>query len=170
MYQPPRDLFASQPQAPPTTIAPPPAPSNVTARASSTGGGGFGFSPDFSGMSPQQLQQMMEGLSNLTYSVPLGGYIFGSDATPESAYVRGYYGQPMTGGNPAANRAAGELYGEIGNLPTINRGSPALMEYQQGRGISPTRGPSMSSRMGALGPYQGPWTYPGYDPFEPYRI
>lgn len=145
-------------------------PETVSGSASSVGGGGFGSSPDFSALGPEGLAALQSGLSNLVYSVPLGGYIFKSDQDPNSAYVKGYYGKPMTGGNPAANLAAKKLYGQIGSLPTIANVSPALKSYQQKHGVSSSQGPSYNQTLSGVGvgPYYGPWEFPGYslNPFK----
>ena len=137
------------------------AASPITAGAISTGSSPFGAPvPDISRLTQQQLSYIEKTLSGLVYSAPLGGYITRAEANdPNSAYVKGYYGKPMTGGDAGANRLAQSVYGLIGNLPTRPIGTPALNSLP---GYSPTPGTPFNQRLGSSGPYGGPWSFPGW--------
>jgi hypothetical protein len=142
-------------------------------RAMSTGGSGFGFQPDLSGASPGQLSNWMNTLSHLVYSVPAGGYISETDAQNANSWYN-KFGQG-SGGNPASNRAAHDVYAEIGGFPTQAIGTPALAKLQASHpGLKGASGPSFNERLGSLagnpfakdagfGPtWEGPWDIPGY--------
>jgi hypothetical protein len=132
---------------------------NVTAGGTSTGSSPFGKEiPDLSKATPEQLKYITDTLSNLTYSLPLGGYITAAEANnPNSAFVKGYYGKPMTGGDSGANRLAQSVYDIIGGLPTRPIGTPALNTLP---GYTPTAGPSYNDKLGR--PYGGPFTTPSW--------
>lgn len=136
-------------------------------RAISTGGSGFGFQPDLSGASPEQLKRFTDTLSHLVYSVPAGGYITQDEAQNANSWYNKF--GTNSGGNPGANKAAHDIYGEIGGFPTKAIGTPALTRLQSDNpGLPVSHGPSFNDRLGALpnnpfGPtYEGPYAIPGY--------
>lgn len=143
-------------------------------RASSTGGGGFGFQPDLSSASPDQLKRFTDTLSNLTYSVSAGGYLFNDEAQNANSYYNKF--GAGKGGNPIANKQAHDLYGEIGGFPTKAVATPALTRLREshpGLGAG-AAGPSFNERLGDVGDnpfasqagfgstWEGPWDIPGY--------
>ncbi len=135
-----------------------PPPTNVTAGATSTGTSPFG--QGVPNLSPEDAARVSKLLSGLVYSPPLGGYITAAEANdPNSAFVKDYYGRPMTGGDAGANRLAREAYGIVGAAPTRPIGTRALNQLP---GYSPSAGPSYNEKLG--GPYFGPFTFPGYNP------
>jgi hypothetical protein len=131
--------------------------------ATSTSGAPFGY---HAVLTPEQQATLIKGLSNLTYSVPQGGYVFNDPRHPEG------YARSLVGGDPAANRAAAALYGTVGAAPTAPNITGALQNLYARTGQSPTLGPSFNERLagtGLEGPYLGPYTTPGYDPFKKFR-
>jgi hypothetical protein len=160
----------TQPTPVPTTPAPAPvAPGNVKA-TSITAGSPFGFSPDLSSWSPQQIGDFMRGLSNLTYSAPAGGYVFSNEAQNANSYYNKF--GAGGGGDPRANAAARSLWGPLGNLPTVPNATAALAALYQNTGLKPTQGPSLNERLattGLTGPYYGPNEFKGYHPFDKLR-
>lgn len=134
------------------------AASNVTAGGSSIGSSPFGQGiPDISKLTSQQLDYITKTLSGFTYSVPLGGYIPRDQANDaNSVYNKGYYNMKVA---LPSQRPIQDAYNMIGNLPTRPLGTPALNSFP---GYSPTPGPSYNDRLGAAGPYGGPWSFPGW--------
>ena len=148
----------------PSSIAPmmPMATGNPSAVSRGTGFGSIG--PDFSGLPASTVQGIMSDLGRLTYSLDGGGYRF------RDGNYTGNLGA-WHGSDPNANRLASQTYGEIGSLPTRNYGSLALERLYQTTGQRPAQGPSLTSRFGAAGiqgGYQGPFTFPGYNPMSQY--
>lgn len=143
-------------------------PDIVGAGATSRGMSPFGMQtiPDLSNATPQQRRLIAE-LGNVTYSLPLGGYIYTSTANdPTSAYVRGYFGRPMTGGQFGANQLAKRIYDLIGSFPTRAVGTSALNQLTGGM---PATGPSLNSRSPG-GSYAGPFQFPGWNSGNNFNI
>ncbi len=131
-------------------------PGNISAGAFSKGSSPF--SQGVPNLSSEQIAQIKKLLGGSVYSAPLGGYITAAEANdPNSAYVKGYYGQPMTGGDPAANAAARRAYSIVGSAPTRPIGTSALNSLT---GYSPAAGPSYNETLGQS--YFGPFSFPGY--------
>ncbi len=138
---------------------------NPVADSTATGSP-FGSSPN---ITPELATQFQKLLGENTYSFPAGGYIR-SDAN--------YKGGAPAGGDPAANKAMGDFYNQLGGLPTVANTSPALTKFNQATGASPTLGPSFNDQLAKLlsdpstgepakragfGPkFEGPFNIPNY--------
>ncbi len=172
----PLDLMLSQYSGRPSYGSSAPAPvtsapnsffSAVPAPPDNVGAGGFsrGYSPFgqlVPNLSPAQAAEINSALSDVTYSAPLGGYITRAEANdPSSAYVRGYYGKPMTGGDPNANRIAAQAFDIMGSAPTRVLGTTALNQLP---GYTPSAGPSFNQTLSPYGnaSYGGPFAFPGW--------
>jgi hypothetical protein len=132
--------------------------------ATSVGAGSpFGWQPI---LTPEQSAQLMRGLSQLTYSVPAGGYLFNTEAQNANSYYNKF--GAGGGGQPEANALARSLYGMVGNAPTQPGMTAALASLYQNTGLQPRQGPSLTSRMGAMGPYYGPWEFGGPGGYHPF--
>jgi hypothetical protein len=97
------------------------------------------------------------------YSIPDGGYITSQEANdPNSAYVKGYYGKTMQGGDAGANKIAHDVYSELGDQPMIEGQSPALAQLNAANGVAPKSAPTMNQRSeaGFGNPWKGPWDFP----------
>lgn len=147
----------------PTPTSPPPtsffsAASPITAGGVSRGASPFGtLTPDLSKATPEQLKFIVDSLSNLTYSVPLGGYITRDQANDSnSAFNRGYYNKTVLPPSGAQN-AAKSVFDLIGSFPTRPIGTQALNALP---GYSPRSGPSFNTQLG--GSYGGPWATQGW--------
>lgn len=105
----------------------------------------LGSHPDLSHVIPEQLAQWNDSLSHLIYSVPAGGYIYAG---------RNYSGLMTPGsgwhGDSNANREAANIYGAIGDLPTVANETPALTRLRGSTpGLAaPTQGPSLNTTLG----------------------
>jgi hypothetical protein len=158
--------YQDKPYTPAIVTTPPtssvPGSGNVT--ASSVSGPALGFTPF---LTPEQQATLTRGLSNLTYSLPAGGYVSRDEANNANSYYSKF--GAGGGGDPRANRAAGELFGVVGNAPTVPRITAALGSLYQRTGYQPALGPSFNERLagtGFEGPYRGPYEYEGYHPFR----
>lgn len=170
VYKPQQNVFQPATATPPPPPSVPPPTTDVSASGTALGSSPFGSMriPDFSSATPQQIREITEGLGNLTYSIPLGGYITRAESNdPTSAYVRGYYGHPMIGGDPSANALARRIYSMIGDFPTTAGGTGALNALYQQQGIARPQHESLNEILRGQGYYRGyggPWEYPGYNP------
>jgi hypothetical protein len=132
----------------------------VSANSTSTGSP---FQPTFA--DPAAAAALMAGLSNYHYSVPAGGYLHNDyPSGPLGGGHNEYYiGEShMTGSDPNANKAVGDIYGQLGALPMVQGQSGALAKLQPGGGGA---APSMNDRLasaGVQGPWGGPWEFPGW--------
>lgn len=113
-------------------------------RANSVSAPLLGSHPDLSNVSPDQLKQWQNTLSHLIYSVPAGGYIYsgrnyGGLMTPGSGWH----------GDSNANREAANVYGAIGDLPTVANETGALTRLRATTpGIAaPTQRPSLNTTL-----------------------
>src|SRR6267154_1201156 len=95
------------------------AASPINSGGISTGSSPFGtLIPDLSKATPEQLKFITDTLSNIQYSVPLGGYVSRDQANdPNSAFNRGYYNMTVRPPSGPQNEAR-SVYDLIGSFPT----------------------------------------------------
>jgi hypothetical protein len=160
-------LFQRGP-AQPVTPAPTTGQGTGNVTATSVGAGSpLGWQPV---LTPDQTAQLMRGLSQITYSVPAGGYLFNTEAQNANSFYNKF--GAGGGGQGEANALARSLYGMVGNAPTVPGMTAALQSLYQNTGLQPRQGPSLTSRLGT--PYYGPFEFGGsgpggYHPFEETR-
>lgn len=141
----------------------------------------FGSRPD---IPADQLAGISKRLSGLVYSVAAGGYLNASEARDANSWYNKFGNG--SGGDPTANRAAQDVFSEIGNYPTVANETPALGRLRATTpGLAaPSQGPSLNStiagipaderRAAGVGDvWQGPWAFghrtPGFSPYGVYR-
>jgi hypothetical protein len=139
---------------------------------SQSAGGNFGYR--FA--DPAAAAGIAAGLSNYHYSLPAGGYLhndYPATATHrEGSFYKG--GNPPAnrisplqggGGDPNANRAVGDIYSELGNLPRVENTTGALNKLNAATGATPSAGPTINDTLRTAGvnsPWGGPWEFPGW--------
>ena len=136
------------------------APNNGSVTATSTGTGAP-FQPTFA--DPKAAAALAAGLSNYHYSLPAGGYLHNDYGGPGQQVGNYYIGEShMTGSDPNANKAVGDIYAQLGALPRVQGQSSALAKLQPGGGgAAPSINDTLQSA-GVQGPWGGPWEFPGW--------
>ena len=137
------------------------APNNGSVTATSTGTGNP-FPATFA--DPNAAAALAAGLSNYHYSLPGGGYLHNDyGSKPGEKWGPYYIGEShMTGSDPNANKAVGDIYAQLGALPRVQGQSGALAKLQPGGGgAAPSINDTLQSA-GVQGPWGGPWEFPGW--------
>ena len=128
---------------------------------------GWGFAD------PMAAAAILQGAPSTIYDLGAGGYKFADHPATATHAAGPYYkgGNPARfgpfdtggGGDPNANRAIGNIYAQLGDLPRVAQGSKASMAA--GTGGAPVAGPTVNEQLRSAGintPWGGPWEFPGW--------